>query len=147
MIGSSTINGQRRIVVMNGLNSMAQRSDEARRLMNAAFYDFSVTQLYAAGASVGEADVWLGAREKLPLVTTNAISIGAHRAVRAGLKASIVYEGPLAAPIKKGAPVARLVVEGAGVRQEFPLVAGAKVGKANPFARAAFGLQHLFGGG
>jgi D-alanyl-D-alanine carboxypeptidase (penicillin-binding protein 5/6) len=147
MIGSATINGQRRIVVMNGLNSMAQRSEEAKRLMNAAFYDFSVTQLYAAGASVGEADVWLGARERLPLVTTKAISIGAHRAVRAGLKASIVYEGPLAAPIKKGAPVARLVVEGVGVRQEFPLVAGARVGKANPFSRAAFGLQHLFGGG
>lgn len=147
MIGSAVVNGQRRIVVMNGLNSMAQRSEEAKRLINAAFYDFSVTQLYAAGATVGEADVWLGARKTAPLVTTQPISIGAHRAARAGLKASIVYEGPLAAPIAKGDRVARLVVEGGGIRQEFPLVAGAKVGRANPFSRAGFGLSRLFGGG
>jgi D-alanyl-D-alanine carboxypeptidase (penicillin-binding protein 5/6) len=147
MIGSSVINGQRRIVVLNGLPTMAARADEAKRLMNAAFFDFSVTQLYAAGATVGSAAVWLGGKKAVPLVTAQPVAVGAHRAVRAGLKASIVYDGPLAAPIKKGDHVARLVVEGGGVRHEFPLVAGTRVTRANPFARAAFGLQHLFGGG
>lgn len=147
MIGSALINGQRRIVVLNGLPSEKARAEEAKKLLNAAFFDFSVTQLYAAGAEVAQADVWLGGRKTVPLVATRAISVGAHRAVRAGMKASVVYDGPLAAPIKKGAVVAHLVVEGPGVRQEFPLAAGVRVGRANPFARAAFGLQHLFGGG
>lgn len=147
MIGSALINGQRRMIVLNGLPTMAARSAEAKRLINAAFYDFSVTQLFEAGATVGEADVWLGGKKAVPLVTAQAISVGAHRAVRASLKATIVYDGPLAAPIKKGDQVARLVVEGGGVRQEFPLVAGARVSRANPFARATFGLQHVFGGG
>lgn len=146
MIGSAQINGQRRVVVMNGLSSNAARAEEARRLINAAFYDFSVTSLFAKDAVVGEADVWLGGKKTVPLVATQAIAVGAHRAVRAGMKASVVYNGPLPAPIKKGDVVARLVVEGPGVRQEFPLAAGARVGRANPFSRAGFGLTHLFGG-
>ncbi len=146
MIGSSIINGQRRIVVLNGLATNAARTDEAKRLMNTAFYDFSITPLFAKDAVVGEAEVWLGGRKTVPLVASQAIAIGAHRAVRAGMKATVVYNGPLAAPIKKGDVVARLVVEGPGVRQEYPLVAGARVGRANPFARAGFGLTQLFGG-
>ena len=146
MIGSAAINGQRRIIVINGLPTERARAEEAKRLINAAFYDFSVTSLYAKDAVVGQADVWLGSRPRATLVATRPISIGAHRSVRAGLKATIVYNGPLAAPIKKGAIVARLVVDGPGVHQEFPLAAGERIGRANPFARAAFGLQHMFGG-
>ena len=145
MIGSAVINGQRRIIVINGLPTERARAEEAKRLMNAAFYDFTVTSLYAKGAEVGQADVWLGSRPRAPLVAMQAIAVGAHRSIRAGMKATIVYNGPLAAPIKKGAIVAHLVVEGPGVHQEFPLAAGARIGRANPFARAGFGLQHLFG--
>lgn len=146
LIGSAQINGQRRIIVFNGLNSMAARSEEAQRLMRAAMFDFAVTSLYAKDATVGEADVWLGSRKTVPLVATREIAIAAHRSVRAGMTAHIVYQGPLQAPIKKGAVVAKLVVEGPGVRQEFPLAAGRKIGRANPFARAAFGLQTVMGG-
>ena len=145
MIGSAVINGQRRIIVINGLHTERARAEEAKRLMNAAFYDFTVISLYAKDATVGQADVWLGSRPQAPLVATQAIAIGMHRSIRAGMKATIVYNGPLTAPIKQGAIVAHLVVDGPGVHQEFPLAAGARIGRANPFARAGFGLQHLFG--
>lgn len=147
LIGSAQLNGQRRIIVFNGLPSMAARSLEAQRLMRAALFDFNVTSLFAKDAVVGQADVWLGSRAQVPLVASEAISIAAHRSVRAGMSAHIVYEGPLQAPIKKGAIIARLIVEGPGVRHEFPLAAGAKIGSANPFAKAGFGLQQLLGGG
>lgn len=147
LIGSAQSGGQRRIIVFNGLSSMAARSVEAQRLMRTAMFDFAVTSLFSKDAVVGEADVWMGARATVPLVATRAISIAAHRSVQAGMRAHIVYEGPLQAPVKKGAIVAKLVIEGPGVREEFPLAAGAKVGLANPFARAMFGLQHLLGGG
>lgn len=147
LIGSAQLNGQRRIIVFNGLPTMAARSTEAQRLMRAALFDFTVSSLYAKEAVVGQADVWLGSRAQVPLVASEAISIAAHRSVRAGMTAHIVYDGPLQAPIKKGAVVAKLVIEGPGVRQEFPLAAGAKIGRANPFAKAAFGLQQLVGGG
>ena len=146
LVGSATVNGQRRIIVFNGLASMAARSVEAQSLMKAAFFDFSITDVFAKDAVVGEAEVWLGARKSVQLVTQQPIQIGAHRTVRSALKASIVYDGPLIPPIKKGAVVARLVIEGGGVRQEFPLVAARTVWRANPLARAGFGLGQIIGG-
>jgi serine-type D-Ala-D-Ala carboxypeptidase (penicillin-binding protein 5/6) len=73
--------------------------------------------------------------------------IGGQRGVQEGLTAHIVYDGPLPAPIAEGDVVARLVVEGPGFQtQEFPLVAGRRVGRANWFARAFEGLRlSLFG--
>jgi hypothetical protein len=51
------------------------------------------------------------------------------------------------APIEEGAVVARLVVEGSGFEtREYPLAAGARVGRANVFARAWTGLILTLGG-
>lgn len=147
LVGSAMLDRQRRIVVFNGLRSMAERRSEASRLMAAAFHDFGVTQVAAAGEQLGEAQVRLGSRRTVPLFAQQAIIIGGQRGVQAGLTAHIAYNGPLPAPIREGDPVARLVVEGPGfTRQEFPLVAGRRVGRANWFARAGAGLRlTLFG--
>ena len=148
MAGSAMLNGARRIIVFNGLNSMAARRTEAVRLMRAAFHDFSVTRIAAAGEQLGEAEVRLGSRRTTPLVAPADIFVGGGRAVQTGLSAHIVYDGPLRAPIRQGDMVGRLVVEGPGFEtQEFPLAAGAKIGRANVLARAWEGLRlSLFGG-
>lgn len=148
LVGSAVLNDQRRIIAFNGTNTMAQRRSEALRLMRAAFFDYNVVQIAAAGDQIGEAQVWLGSRRMAPLVTQSAIVIGGTRAVQEGLTAHIVYDGPLHPPIAEGAVVARLVIEGPGfTTQEFPLVAGRKIGRANWFSRAWEGLRlTLFGG-
>jgi D-alanyl-D-alanine carboxypeptidase (penicillin-binding protein 5/6) len=142
LIGSAVLNGQRRIIVFNGLPSMAARNSEAQRLMRSAFNDFALTQVAAAGEQVGEARVRLGSRAVVPLVAQGDIVIGGTRAIQDGLTATIVYTGPLNPPIREGDVVARLVIEGPGfARQEFPLAAGRKVGRANWFSRAFEGLR------
>lgn len=148
LVGSAVLNGQRRIIVFNGMSTMADRRSEGLRLMRAAFHDFAVTQLAAAGAEVGEAQVRLGSRRTVPLLAQSDIVIGGPRGIQAGLSAHIVYNGPLPAPVREGDVVARLVIEGQGFqRQEFPLTAGRRVGQANPFSRAWEGLRlTLFGG-
>ncbi len=148
LVGSAVLNDQRRIIAFNGTNTMAQRRSEALRLMRAAFFDYNVVQIAAAGDQIGEAEVWLGSRGRAPLVTQHAIVVGGTRAVQEGLTAHIVYDGPLHPPIAEGAVVARLVIEGPGyATQEFPLVAGRKIGRANWFSRAWEGLRlTLFGG-
>ncbi len=148
MVGSAVLNGQRRIIVFNGTNTMAARRSEALRLMRAAFYDYSVTRVAAAGAQVGEANVWLGSRRTAPLMAQSDIVVGGTTAVQAGLSAHIVYNGPLRPPLREGDVVARLVIEGPGfTTQEFPLVAGRKIGRANWFSRAWEGLRlTVFGG-
>lgn len=147
LIGSALTDGDRRIIVFNGLPTMAARNSEAQRLMRRAFNDFALTTLAEAGAEVGQAQVRLGSRATVPLVTQRAIIVGGTRAVQQGLTARIVYSGPIHPPIREGAVVARLVVEGPGFqRQEFPLTAGRRIGKANWFSRAWEGLRlTLFG--
>ncbi len=147
LVGSAMLNGERRIIVFNGLPTMAARASEAQRLMRAAFYDYSVTRLAAAGDVVGEARVRLGGRRAVPLVAQSDIVVGGTRAVQQGLSAHIVYTGPLPSPVREGDVVARLVVEGPGFQtQEFPLAAGRRVGRANWFSRAWEGLRlTLFG--
>ncbi len=147
LVGSAALEGVRRIVVFNGMRSMAERRAEAVRLMAAAFADFSATRLYAAGEQVGEAQVRLGSRRSAPLLAQGEIAVGGASGVQAGLTAYIAYNGPLTAPISAGDVVAELVVEGAGFEtRRFPLTAGRKIGRANPFARAWEGLRlTLFG--
>jgi D-alanyl-D-alanine carboxypeptidase (penicillin-binding protein 5/6) len=148
LVGSATLEGQRRIIVFNGLPTMAARRSEAIRIMRASFHDFSARQLYAAGAEVGEAEVWLGSRRTVPLVAQSPIAVGGARSVQTGLTARIVYNGPIHPPIKEGDVVANLVIEGPGfTRQEYPLAAGRKIDRANPFARAWTGLMLTLGGG
>lgn len=147
LVGSALVNGERRIIVFNGLPSMASRNSEAQRLMRAAFNDYALAQVAAAGDEVGQAQVRLGSRATVPLMAQQNIIIGGPRGVQQGLTARVVYEGPLRAPIAEGDVVARLVIEGPNFQtQEFPLAAGRSVGRANWFARAFEGLRLTFFG-
>ena len=142
LVGSAVQNGHRRIIVFNGMPTMAARRDEGIRMMHAAFDQFAITRIAARGGQVGEAQVYMGSRATVPLLAKTDIVIGGPRAMQAGLSAHIVYNGPIHAPIAQGAEVAHLVVEGPNFQtQQFPLVAGANVGQANPFSRAWEGLR------
>jgi D-alanyl-D-alanine carboxypeptidase (penicillin-binding protein 5/6) len=146
MIGSAVRGGDRRIVVFNGLSSMAARRNEGLRLMSVAFSAFETRRVFDKGAKVGEAQVWMGSKKTVPLVTTEPLDVAYMRVAKDGIKTTIVYEGPVAAPIKKDAPLAKLVFEGPGVaRREVQLVAGEKVGSLNPFSKALIGARMAFG--
>jgi D-alanyl-D-alanine carboxypeptidase (penicillin-binding protein 5/6) len=147
LIGSAVQNGQRRIIVFNGLPTMSARNSEAQRLMGAAFNDYAMRHFADAGAEIGQAQVRLGSRRTVPLVTEHEITIVGPRAAQQNLTAHIVYDGPLAPPIQRGQVVAQLVIEGPGMApQTYPLQAGRRVGKANWFARAWEGLRLTFFG-
>jgi D-alanyl-D-alanine carboxypeptidase (penicillin-binding protein 5/6) len=147
MIGSALRGGERRIVVFNGLSSMAARRQEGLRLMGLAFASFEAKRLFEKGAPVGEAQVWLGAKKTVKLQATAPFDVAYLRTAKDGLKTSIVYEGPVSAPIKKGDIIAKLVFEGPGVaRQEMPLAAGENVGGLNPISKALVGAKQMFGG-
>ncbi|MEQ1491727.1 MAG: D-alanyl-D-alanine carboxypeptidase family protein [Terricaulis sp.] len=147
LVGSAVQNGERRIIVFNGLPTMAARNTEAQRLMRSAFNDFAISRIATAGDVLGEAQVRLGGRRTVQLLAKDDIRILSPRGVRAGLTARIEYEGPLPAPIAQGAVVAHLVVEGPDfVTQRFDLVAARKIGRANWFSRAFEGLRLTFFG-
>ncbi|MES1200865.1 MAG: D-alanyl-D-alanine carboxypeptidase family protein [Pseudomonadota bacterium] len=148
LVGSAVQNGERRIIVFNGMPSMAARRSEAIRMMHAAFETFAIRRIAAQGAQVGEAQVYMGSRRTVPLLAKTDIVIGGTRAQQALMRAHIVYNGPLHAPIAQNAEVAHLVIEGPGLAtQQFPLVAGQRVGKTNWFSQAFEGARLTVAGG
>ena len=149
LVGSAIVNGHRRIIVFNGANSMAERRSEGVRLMTAAFHAYDVRRLATANQQVGEAEVVLGSRKTVPLLAPGLLAIGGARTTLDALHAHIRYNGPLSAPIKKGAPIAQLVLDGPPgfAPRVYPLVAGADIGRANWFARAWEGLRLTLSGG
>jgi D-alanyl-D-alanine carboxypeptidase (penicillin-binding protein 5/6) len=144
--GSAEQNGRRLIVVLAGMTSTNQRIEEGVRLINWGFNAWTTNPLYKAGSTVGSAKVQLGSASEVSLVTQGPIALTMPAGLGSQIKSTrIRYNGPLQAPIAKGAHVADLVVTTDNGPQVMPLVAGDDVGQAGFFARAWIGLKQLLG--
>jgi D-alanyl-D-alanine carboxypeptidase (penicillin-binding protein 5/6) len=147
LIASAVQNGQRLVLVVNGLKTARDRAAETRKLLDWGFRAFETRQLFAQGDVVGEAQVYGGDRRGLPLVSPKPIRLLLPRGSNDRLTARIVYQGPLVAPIPKGAQVARLQVSrGDNQALDVPLYAGEDVTTGTLTQRAFDGLME-FGSG
>lgn len=146
-VGSAVRDGKRRIFVVNGLESKAQRRSESRRTMNAAFTAFNSYSLFKSGDKVGSADVYMGNEAKVPLIAKSDINAGLHKAQRSDLKVTIKYQGPVPAPVAEGDQIAELVISASGMADRtVPLYAGASVARKSFFGRFIAGtLQKIRG--
>jgi D-alanyl-D-alanine carboxypeptidase (penicillin-binding protein 5/6) len=144
----SAIRGGRRVVlVVNGLHSMKERAEESERLIDWAYRAFDDYKLFKAGDVVEQADVWLGEAKTVPLVTTNQVTVTLPRRSSRDMVVKVAYDGPIAAPIAKGQPIAKLKITAAGVAPvELPLVAGADVPQLGAFGRASAALAYMVSG-
>lgn len=140
-------NGRRVVMVLHGLSSIKARSNESMAMMNWAFREFKIYPFFKKGETVSKADVWLGAEDTVPLALDRDLKVTLPRKARRKLKAKVVYNGPIPAPIAKGTPVAKLVISAPGVpNREYPLVAAENVGRLGPIGRLGAAIQHLIWG-
>lgn len=146
LVGSAVQDNQRLIVVMNGLKSATERSEEARKLFNYGFHSFDRRTLYGAGDRVGSASVYGGESDEVPLVTDQPIALFVPRGESDRLVAKIVYTGPLAAPVEAGRDAARLKIwRGDMLVVDAPLKTGAPVALGG-LTRRAFDAGIELGG-
>jgi D-alanyl-D-alanine carboxypeptidase (penicillin-binding protein 5/6) len=145
--GSAERNGRRLVMVLAGLASTNQRIEESQRLMEWGFNAWQTRPLFEANERVGEARVQLGSDGRVGLVAPRAIAVTFPAGLGQDVRARIVYEGPVKAPIARGQHIADLVVTAGGVEQRMPLVASEAVDEAGFLGRILAGLSHLFGGG
>jgi serine-type D-Ala-D-Ala carboxypeptidase (penicillin-binding protein 5/6) len=130
LVGSAVQDGQRIVFMVGGLDSISSRATEAAEIVKWSFGAFETIRFFAKGETVAEAKVWLGAAPEVPLVAPQAIQMLAPNGARATLKARVVYQGPIEAPIALGQPLGQLVVEADGMAPaSFPLVAGAEIAR------------------
>lgn len=142
LVGSALQNGQRVVFMVGGLDSEKQRAEETQSLVKWAFGAFDPISFFARGERVAEADVWLGTAKTVPLVAPADLRMLVPREARSGVKARVVYRGPVEAPIAEGQKLATLEVEVPGHEDvRFDLVAGAAVPRGGLLTRIGAAVQ------
>lgn len=144
--GSAEQNGRRLVMVVAGLTSSGQRQQQSISFMEWGFRAWKAVPLVAKGKKVQMAEVQLGDARSVGLVAPRDLAVTVPAGVAGDMKVSVVYQGPVKAPIKQGQHIADLIVQtGDTPPQRMPLVAEKAVDEAGFFGRIAAGFRWLFG--
>ena len=128
LVGSAVQNGERLIVVVNGLRTGRDRANESLKLLSWGFRAFEPKALFDAGEVIGSVPVYGGTPGDVPLVADTAVALLVPRGSGERLSGKIVYTGPLVAPIEKGQKVAQLkILRGGSELLSMPLQAAEAV--------------------
>jgi len=133
LVASSKRGDQRLILVVNGLESKQEREGEPRKLIEWGYKSFKPFRLFDQGEKVSDALVWGGTQHYVPLVGDGNINIILPATASGKVSASIVYNGPIKAPIRKGDQVAVLRITSAesSATNDIKLYAGDDIDQSN----------------
>lgn len=144
IVSSIERKGRRLFLAMSGMTSLRERAEEARKMLEWGLRSFERRPLFAKGEIVGEASIYGGERSGVPLTAKDAVDIFVPITNADRLKARIVFDWPLNAPVEEGEQVATLKVwVGDTLSQETPLYAADSVVKGPLHSRALDALQEL----
>ena len=148
LVGSAHRDGQRVVMVLNGMKSMKQRSLESRRLIDLMFREFKLYRFYDKDQPVDRANVWLGTKNKIDLVLEEPLHLVMARSDRRKMKVSVSWIDPVPAPIAAGQAIGTLVLELPSGKTTYPLLAAENVDGLGMFDRVGEALKYLiFGAG
>ena len=143
--GSAEQKGRRIVMVVAGIDSFNNRIAESVKFMDWGFRDWTTRPLVGVGKRVGVAKVQLGYSTEVGLIAQRDIAVTLPAGSVDKVKVSIVYNGPVKAPIKKGQHIADLSVSTASTPpQLMPLIAENDVSEAGFFGRVWVGLMSFF---
>jgi len=137
LIASSKRGPRRLLSVLLGSTSESTRAQESQKLLNWGFQFFDAVQLYAGGASVKEVEVWKGARPAVKAGFRTDMVVTVPKGDAPKLKAELLSQSPLVAPVAAGdrVGVMRVTLDGKPVG-EYPVLALEAVPLAGFFGRA-----------
>lgn len=142
IVASGMREGRRVFLAMSGLESSKQRAQESRKLLDWGLRAFNKDTLFTGDQSLGEASVFGGSALSVPVVLKQDLDVLIPLAARDRLKAQIVYQGPLTAPINKGQEIGTLEVYlGENLSQRVPVYAGDSIEQGAVFDRALSALR------
>ncbi len=148
LVASTLQKGRRLLMIVNGCKTKKQRAQASKRLITYGYRAFAGTVLYSAGQTVETADVWMGVKNKIPLLSETDVAITVPRALIKDIIVEVVYKTPLQAPVSVGDPVAKIVVKIPGKpEKEYPLIAGESSKKIGFFSRIGSAFNYLVFGG
>jgi len=145
MAASAKRGSQRRIAVVLGARTDAQRTQDALRLLNFAFENFDSALLYRARQSVRTLEIYRGARASVELGFLQDFHLLAPRGSLVRVRAQVITQQPVVAPVRQGQRLGtlRLTLDGE-LLGDYPLVALDDVAVAGVFGRGWDSIRLLF---
>lgn len=137
LIASSHRGGRRLVSVLLGSTSESTRAQESQKLLNWGFQFFDSVKLHPASQPVKAIEVWKGAADEVKAGFKEDVIISVPKGEAEKLKAELLTQQPLLAPVAQGQRVGTLRVSYDGKPLgEYPLVAIEGVATAGIFGRA-----------
>lgn len=141
---STTEGGRRLIAVLHGMESIKQRSEEARKLVTWGARSFDPIPAFSENQIVKYIDVYGGEEGKVGLVGDGAVNLYIPKGSKRCLSASVVYQAPILPPVERGAKLAELRIMCDGqLIQSAPLYAAESVEEGNLVRKATDALKQL----
>jgi len=137
LVASAKRKGMRLISVVMGASSDKTRASQSQKLLSYGFRYFNTKTIYAVGDIIKEnAKVWYGEDEFLNLTISDDVTLTLARGAEKKLKANILIDEQIKAPIVTGQELGRLQVSLEGeILVDTPLVAASAVEQSGLFSR------------
>ena len=146
LVGSAVRDGQRVVMVLNGMDSIKQRSTESRRLIDLIFREYKSYEFFKKGQPVDQANVWLGTSPQVDLVLDAPLKMLLSRKDRQAMEISLQWLDPVPAPIRAGDQIGTLVVTLPDEVTKMPLRAAQNVDTLGLFNRIGAAVKYLIFG-
>jgi len=145
LVTSATKGGMRLVSVVMGAESERARKTESKKLLTYGFRFFETTTPFSAGDTFTEARIWMGDTKNLRLGTLEDITVSHARGESQNIKAEIVLDTELVAPIDKGQIMGKvlLTLNGKDIAS-YPLVALNEVNEGGFFSKFIDWVIRLF---
>ena len=139
--------GRRLIAVGSGFETKNSRSRESSKLLTYGLTNFDLVEISKKNEPLSSIDVWLGKDQTVKVYTKENIYKTIKKGQKKKLKAKIIYDGPIEAPIKKDQKLAKLkIIYNQDLIGEYDLLAMKDVKKVNVFSRLLKSLNYLIWG-
>ena len=147
-LASSLLKNDRRVIsVVSGFKSKNSRMKESNSLLTWGIQNFDTIKIAKKNDNIETVNVWLGRKDKVNVYVNEDIYKTVKKRKKKYLKAKILYDGPIEAPIKKDEEVGKLIIYFKDdIIDEYVLYASEEVKRANIFSRIIKSINYLVWG-
>ena len=147
-LASSMKKKERRVIaVVSGFDTKNLRSSESLKLLNWGFRNTNTFEILKKDETMFELDTWLGEKNKIKVASKDDYYVTINKKDISNLTISLEYEGPIAAPVKKGKQIGNIVVSKKDeILKSVPLYAAEDLKKVNFFKSLLTSLNYLIWG-
>ena len=147
LASSVSRNGRRLIAVGSGFNTKKDRSRESAKLLTWGLTSFDLIEIAKTNTPIENVDVWLGKKSTVGAYVKTDIYKTIPKSRKKYLKVSMIYNGPIEAPIRKDDILGKLKVTYKNeLIEEYDLFAFEDVKKLNVFSRLMKSINFLIWG-